>query len=77
LLELARKTARIEQEEKLDVQFSRSEIESFLAAAEFAVGNRTAGERLANVESPSNPRRLQLLLEKFKEHATGKREAEE
>jgi hypothetical protein len=67
LLELARKCTRIEQEEKLGVQLSRSEMESFLAAAEIVIGSGLAGERVGNVSAPTNPRRLQLLLEKFKE----------
>src|SRR5688572_19614734 len=67
LLELARKASRIEQEEKLNVQFSRSDLESFLAAAEIAVNNGLAGERTGNIGAAANPRRLQLLLEKFKD----------
>ena len=67
LLELARKATRIEQEGKLSVQFSRSELESFIAAAELAIGSGAAGERIGNVNAPANPRRLQLLVEKFKQ----------
>ena len=66
LLELARKTARIEQEEKLDVQLTGSELESLLAATEAALQNNIFTERTGNIGSSSNPRRLQLLLEKFK-----------
>ena len=74
LLELARKAMRIEQEEKAAVQLSRSELESFVAAAEAAIVNGAGGERLGNVASPTNPRRLQLLIEKFKQEARGESE---
>jgi hypothetical protein len=67
LLELARKATRIEQEDKLSVQFSRSELESFLAAAEIAMKNSAAAEKIGDVGASTNPRRLQLLLEKFKD----------
>ena len=67
LLELARKASRIEQEEKLTVQFSRSELDSFLAAAEIAANSGLAGERTGNIGASANPRRLQLLIEKFKD----------
>jgi len=67
LLELARKASRIEQEEKLTVQFSRSELESFLAAAEIAANSGLAGEKTGNIGASANPRRLQLLIEKFKD----------
>ena len=70
LLELARKATRIEQEGKLSVQLSRSELESLLAAADLVIGSGAAGERIGNVSAPTNPRRLQLLLEKFKESLT-------
>lgn len=69
LLELARKATRIEQEDKLSVQLSRSELESFLAATEMVLSTALAAERVGNIASPVNPRRLQLLLEKFKEEA--------
>ena len=66
LLELARKATRIEQEEKLPVQLSRSELESLLAGAEMMNASGLARERIGDMDSPANPRRLQLLLEKFK-----------
>lgn len=66
LLELGRKATRIEQEEKLPVQLSRSELESLLAAAEMMNASGVARERTGDIGSPLNPRRLQLLLEKFK-----------
>jgi hypothetical protein len=67
LLELARKSARIEQEEKLAVQLCKSDLESFLAAAEAVIANQSATERVGDIGSAGNPRRLQLLLEKFKQ----------
>jgi hypothetical protein len=69
LLELARKATRVEQEDKLSVQLSRSELESFLAAAEIAITSGVASEKVGNVAASTNPRRLQLLIEKFKDEA--------
>jgi hypothetical protein len=68
LLELARKAARIEQEAKLGVQFSKSELQSLLAAAEVALESSPTKERTGNVGAASNARRLQLLIEKFKKY---------
>src|SRR5690606_10109739 len=70
LLELARKSMRIEQEEKVPVQLSRSELESLLVATEVALSNGLAGERVGNFGSATNPRRLQLLLEKLKQEVS-------
>jgi hypothetical protein len=67
LLELARKATRIEQEEKLSVQLSRSELESFLAAVEIAAEQGISAGKIGDVAAPANARRLQLLLEKFKD----------
>ena len=77
LLELARKAARIEQEAKPGVQLSRSEVQSFLAAAESALESPSANERTGNVAAASNPRRLQLLLEKFKKYGAAEPDPEE
>ena len=77
LLELARKSARIEQEEKSEVKLSKTELESFIAAAEAAIASGSSGERIGNVGSPSNPRRLQLLVEKFKQEARADTEDKE
>jgi hypothetical protein len=79
LLEFARKASRIEQEEKLPVQISGSELESFLAAAEAAIAAAPGSERVGNVGSAGNPRRLQLLIEKFKQEKspTSKVESDE
>jgi sirohydrochlorin cobaltochelatase len=62
LLELARKAARIEQEEKAGVQ--PSDLETLLAAAKSFLEHGKAADRIGNVGSPTNPRRLQLVLEK-------------
>ena len=70
LLELARKAARIEQEEKLPVQITGSELESMLAAVDVTIKERAALDRTGDIGSPSNPRRLQLLLEKFKQETS-------
>ena len=67
LLELARKAMRIEQEERLSVQLSRSELESFLAAAEIAASGSSTAVSAGNVGAAAHPRRLQLLIEKFKD----------
>ncbi len=67
LLELARKATRIEQEGKLSVQLSRSELESFLAAAEAVIENGARTDKIGDVGASTNGRRLQLLLEKFKD----------
>ena len=53
LLELARKATRIEQEEKADVQLSRSEIESVLAAAEAALASGSSADRIGNLGDAS------------------------
>jgi hypothetical protein len=65
LLELARKSARIEQEEKFPLELSKSEIESLLDAAAKLASSQIGG-RAADIASSTNPRRLQLLLEKLK-----------
>jgi hypothetical protein len=79
LLELARKAARIEQEEKIPVQIGSSELESFLVAVEKAIAASPESDRVGNIGSAGNPRRLQLLLEKFKQEksAASKTESEE
>ncbi len=64
LLEFARKAARLEQEEKVTVTLAPSELESLRAALEQALS--TPAEREADFNSPANPRRAQLLLERLK-----------
>jgi hypothetical protein len=65
LLELARKAARIEQESKVTVQMSPSEFQSLILATRLVVEGHGSTERIGNIGSPVNPRRLQLVLEKY------------
>lgn len=77
LLELARKAARLEQEEKLALELPPSDLEALLAAAETLAANPPAGLRTGDVASPANPRRLQLLLEKYRPKVNGSPASEE
>jgi hypothetical protein len=63
LLELARKASRIEQEESVGVQ--TSDLQSLLAAARSLLQNGQTADRTGKIGSPTNPRRLQLVLEKY------------
>lgn len=65
LLEFARKALRIEQEEKVRLDLSASEVASLAAAAEATIQHPDAGAREADFSAPGNPRRLRLLLEKL------------
>jgi hypothetical protein len=65
LLELARKATRIEQEEKTSVQLPASDLATLVGAAKFLLETSGAGERAGNIGSPLNPRRLQLVVEKY------------
>lgn len=77
-LEMARKAVRIEQEPKTDVQLSTSELASVLSAVESLLEQGKSTGRMADLGSPSNPRRLQLLLEKHrkKQDSSKKKEIE-
>lgn len=66
LLELARKAARIEQEEKLTLALAPSDGATILAALEAALGQPDSGVREGDTGSPANPRRLLLTLEKLR-----------
>ena len=66
LLEFARKTLRLEQEEKTTASVTPGEPEPLQAALESALNAPAAAEREADFDSPANPRRLQLALEKLK-----------
>src|SRR5262245_28581068 len=66
LLEFARKGARLEQEEKATVALTPSEMETLRAALEQTVTATSPDNREADFNSPTNPRRAQLLLEKLK-----------
>jgi len=65
LLEFARKAMRLEQEDKLPLALSAGDCETLVAALEGALAH-PADEREADLNAPSNPRRLQLTLEKLK-----------
>jgi hypothetical protein len=62
LLEFARKGMRIEQEEKIPMQFASSDLEAAVKAFEHPALHL----READFDSPENPRRQQLALEKLK-----------
>jgi hypothetical protein len=66
LLEFARKAMRLEQEDKVVLAFSAGVCETLIAALEAALAHPGSAEREADLNSPSNPRRLQLTLEKLK-----------
>lgn len=65
LLELARKAARIEQEEKLQIDLSPSDLETVIKSLDLLRRTAHSTVRIGDVASPTNPRRLQLLLEKL------------
>jgi hypothetical protein len=66
LLEFARKAMRLEQEDKLPMALPAGDCETLIAALEGALAHPGAAEREADINSPANPRRLQLTLEKLK-----------
>jgi hypothetical protein len=65
LLELARKAARIEQEDKTSVQLPASDLATLVGAAKTLIETGRAGERTGNIGCSLNPRRLQLVVEKY------------
>jgi hypothetical protein len=65
LLEFARKALRIEQENEGALAASGN-LESLQLALEVALNAPSSGEREADFNSPNNPRRLQLAIEKLK-----------
>jgi hypothetical protein len=65
LLELARKAMRIEQEEQMKLELSPAEAATLAAALRIALSHPDPAAREADFDSPTNPRRLQLLLEKL------------
>lgn len=73
-LEFARKAARIEQEDKLTVSLGASELETLMTALETATTTGVGAMREADFGEASNPRRVQLLLEKLKALPVTKRE---
>lgn len=76
LLELARKAARIEQEEKVAVQLAPSDFETLILAAQRLTDGKGDNERVGNVGSAVNPRRIQLVLEKYAQAVDGEKNGE-
>jgi len=62
LLEFARKTARMHQEEKVEVAFSTSELETIRQSLEPGTDSTDGGPREADFNAPGNSRRQQLVL---------------
>jgi hypothetical protein len=77
LLELARKSARLEQEEKITIELSPSDLETFLIAARSVVEGQGGTERAGNIGSAANPRRIQLVLEKYGKAVDGEKNRKE
>jgi 4Fe-4S binding protein/cobalt chelatase family protein len=65
LLEFARKSTRMEQEEKVKLELSPGEIATLSAALRTALEHPEPASREADFNSPNNPRRLRLLFEKL------------
>ena len=65
LLEFARKSMRIEQEEKMKLEVSPGEAATLVAALKTALAYPDSDAREADFNAPGNPRRLRLLLEKL------------
>ena len=65
LLELARKATRIEQEEKMNLDFSPAEIATLRAALQTELAHPDPGVGEADFQTPANPRRVRLLLERL------------
>jgi hypothetical protein len=65
LLEFARKAARMEQEEQFSVQLSASDAITIRTALESMLQRSDPAAREADFNSPQNPRRIALVLEKL------------
>lgn len=61
VLEFARKSMRLEQEEKATSQVSAGDLETLQAAVELALTNPAKVNREADFNAPDNPRRLRRL----------------
>jgi hypothetical protein len=77
LLELARKAARIEQEDKITIQISPSDLKTLLAGARSVLEGPGSTARAGNIASDANPRRIQLVLEKYGKAVDGEESREE
>ena len=65
MLEVARKTMRIEQQEKMRVELAPDEVRTIVAALQTALSHPDANAHEADFNAPGNPRRLKLVLKKF------------
>jgi hypothetical protein len=70
LLEFARKALRLEQEKETSPATSPGSWRAVEAAMEAALDAPASTEREADFNSPNNPRRLQLVIEKMRPLAT-------
>ena len=66
LLEFARTSMRLEQQDKAELALSLDELESLSSALERAI-HEPANARAADLAAPDNRRRLQWMLEKIQE----------
>ncbi len=67
ILELARRAARMDQDEKVTWISTQGEMESVRAALERMLSHPDPDIREGDSSAPTNPRRLQMLLEKLKD----------
>ena len=65
LLELARQASRLEQAERVRLDLSSEDVETIRAALAVARAHPDPGVREGDLRVPSNPRRIQLALEKL------------
>lgn len=68
LLEFARKSMRLEQEEKATASISQGDLETLRAALDMSLAQSPDGSREADFGAPENPRRLhrlKLLVERW------------
>lgn len=65
LMELARKAARLQQETPTTVALHPEDLVSIRAAIETVIASSNGAGRSADFSNPTNPRRLQLLLERL------------
>ena len=72
LLEFARTSMRIEQEEKVNLELSPSELESVITALEKALEIPNPAIREADFSNPANPRRIRAVLDKARKSGTRK-----
>jgi hypothetical protein len=78
LLEFARKSMRIEQDQKLKLELSPGEAATLATALRTALAHPDVALREADFNAPGNPRRIELLLERIQPLATaGEGPAEE